>query len=93
MAALAIGAVTMAVTALPAFAYVGPGAGLTLLGALWGLVLAIVMSVGFIILWPFRRLLRRNKRVCSPRDHAAGDVDVEHSMLANPSDDRDERQL
>ena len=93
--ALAIATTAMALAAFPALAYVGPGAGLTLLGALWGLVLAIVMSVAFIILWPFRRLLRRNKRVCSPRDrrHAAGDVDVEHSMLANPSDGRDERQL
>jgi hypothetical protein len=46
-------------------------------------------------MWPLRRLLRRSKRVRAPQDrrHAAGDVDVEHSMLANPSDDRDERQL
>src|SRR6266508_3861635 len=92
---LAIAPATIALAAFPAFAYVGPGAGLTLLGALWGFVLAVVMSVGFVILWPFRRLLRRNKRVCSPQDRqqATGDLDTdaEHSMLANPSDDRDQR--
>ena len=48
--------------AAPAVAYVGPGAGLTLLGALWGLIAAIVMSVGFIILWPFRRFLFGRRR-------------------------------
>ena len=40
-----------------------------------------------------RRFLRRNKRVCTPphREQGAGDVDAEHSMLANPSNDRDDR--
>ena len=52
----------------PAFAYVGPGAGLTLLGALWGLIAAVVLSIGFIILWPFRRMLRRSRRVETDSD-------------------------
>jgi membrane protease YdiL (CAAX protease family) len=42
-----------------AFAYVGPGAGLSLLGALWGLLLAIGAAVLFLILWPLRRLRQR----------------------------------
>jgi hypothetical protein len=42
-----------------AAAYVGPGAGLSLLGALWGLLLAVGACVGFIVLWPLRRYLRR----------------------------------
>jgi membrane protein implicated in regulation of membrane protease activity len=94
-ALLAIGTAALACAAFPALAYVGPGAGLTLLGALWGLILAVVMSVAFVILWPFRRLLRRNKRVCTPqsRQQADGDVDAEHSMLANPSDDRNDRSV
>ena len=81
-------------SASPALAYVGPGAGLTLLGALWGLILAVVMSVGFIVLWPFRRLMRRNKqdRLARETTGAAGDDDATHSMLANPSDDRDDRR-
>lgn len=52
--------VTMSVTA-SAYAYVGPGAGLSTLGALWGVLLAIVASVGFILLWPVRRLVRRRR--------------------------------
>lgn len=42
-----------------AFAYVGPGAGLSLAGAVWGLIAAVTAAVGFIVLWPMRRLFRR----------------------------------
>jgi hypothetical protein len=88
---LAIGAGAAALAASPAVAYVGPGAGLTLLGALWGLVVAVVLSVGFILLWPIRRMLRRNKRMASDRQTIDED-DASHSMLANPSD-RDDRRI
>ncbi len=40
-------------------AYVGPGAGLSLLAALWGLVVAIGVAVIFFIMWPIRRMRRR----------------------------------
>lgn len=57
-----IGAATMAA---PAFAYVGPGAGLSLLGALWGLLLALFAAVGFIVGWPVRRWLARRRAAAS----------------------------
>lgn len=60
-----IAATTFALLALgvtePALAYVGPGAGLSLLGALWGLLLAVVAALGFIVLWPLRRMLKRRR--------------------------------
>jgi hypothetical protein len=89
-ALLAIGASAAMLAASPAIAYVGPGAGLTLLGALWGLILAVVVSVGFILLWPIRRMMRRNRRAAS--DQQAADDDPTHSMLTNPSD-RDDRRM
>jgi membrane protein implicated in regulation of membrane protease activity len=52
--------VTMSVT--PAMAYVGPGAGLSLLGAFWGLLVAILAAISFVILYPIRRLVRARKR-------------------------------
>lgn len=88
---LAILTTALALTAFPAIAYVGPGAGLTLLGALWGLILAVVVSLGFVLLWPLRRLMRRNKQVQTP-DHPTADDDPTRSMLANAGD-RDERRL
>jgi hypothetical protein len=42
-----------------ATAYVGPGAGLSLLGALWGLLLSVGAALAFVILWPLRRLRKR----------------------------------
>lgn len=88
---LAIGAGATVLAASPALAYVGPGAGLTLLGALWGLILAVVVSVGFILLWPIRRMIRRNKQVCQTGERQPADDDPTHSMLTNPSDRDDSR--
>ncbi|RKZ50491.1 MAG: hypothetical protein DRR08_30240 [Candidatus Parabeggiatoa sp. nov. 2] len=42
-----------------AMAYVGPGAGLTLIGSLIGLVIAILTALGIILFWPVRALIRR----------------------------------
>jgi hypothetical protein len=56
-------AVVMAVlgAAAPAFAYVGPGAGLSLVGAFWGLLVAILAAFAFVIMWPIRRLMKRRQ--------------------------------
>jgi hypothetical protein len=45
-----------------AHAYFGPGAGVTMLGALWGVVLAIAFAVFSFLAWPIRALLRRRRR-------------------------------
>lgn len=56
-------AATCIVITSPASAYVGPGAGLSLLGALWGVLVVVGMTLGFLIIWPIRRYLRqRNGR-------------------------------
>ena len=46
--------------------YIGPGAGLGLLGALVGLGLAVMSALGFVLLWPLRALLRKWKRNHAP---------------------------
>lgn len=59
-----------------ASAYVGPGAGLSLLGALWALLVALATALVFVVAWPVRRMLRRKKgdkqddRERASRDHA-----------------------
>lgn len=54
-------ACVMLLIALPAHAYVGPGAGLSLLSALWAVLAAIVVSVGFVLMWPLRKMMRKRK--------------------------------
>ena len=54
--------------ALPSIAeaYIGPGAGITFIGALIGLVAAVLSAIGFILFWPIRRALKRRKAKANP---------------------------
>lgn len=67
--------------AAPALAYVGPGAGITLLGALWGVLIAVGAAVGFIVLWPLRRVLFR-RRGAEARQAAA---EAGHDEAVSPA--------
>lgn len=61
---------------MTAFAYVGPGAGITALGALWGLILAVLIALGGFLVWPIRAFLRRRKREAAANgEPAAGELD------------------
>ncbi len=62
-------------------AYVGPGAGLSLLAALWGLVVAIGVAVIFFIMWPIRRMRRRK----AAAQAAASQAPSEAEQKASPS--------
>jgi hypothetical protein len=46
----------------PAAAYIGPGAGITMLGALWGVVVAVALALGAVLFWPLRILLRKRRK-------------------------------
>jgi len=59
--------------ALPASAYVGPGAGLGLVAAFGALLTAIVAAVGFLLLWPLRVRRARRARERQAAIAAAGD--------------------
>lgn len=64
-----LAAAGLAFGAGPALAYIGPGAGLSLLGALWGVIAAVAAAMLFLLLWPLRRMMRR-KRAAAPRTAA-----------------------
>jgi hypothetical protein len=57
-AALTIG---LAIAPEAAFAYVGPGAGVSLFGAAVGMLVAIFSAIGVILWWPIKVLIRRIK--------------------------------
>ena len=58
-------AVLFAAAATPAFAYIGPGAGVALVGSFAMILVTIVAAFFAVMVWPLRmtyRLLRRKKR-------------------------------
>ncbi len=63
-------ALSLAWTA-PALAYIGPGAGLSLLGALWGVVAAVAAALLFLLIWPLRRLMKRRRTAPAASSTAA----------------------
>ncbi len=44
-----------------AVAYVGPGAGMSVLGSLLSILATIVVAIGAIIIWPLRKFMKRRK--------------------------------
>lgn len=65
---------------LAAEAYVGPGAGLSLVSALWGLLCAIGAAFLFLIMWPIRRMRRRRREAAQARESAPAS---EHTTDSN----------
>lgn len=45
-----------------AFAYIGPGAGVSFLGSVWAVLVGIVLAVAAILIWPIRYMFRRIRR-------------------------------
>jgi len=57
--------------AQPALAYVGPGAGVSLFGAAFGLIAAVVSAIGFVLMWPIRSLLKKRRAAAKAKEPAA----------------------
>ncbi|TDR44899.1 hypothetical protein DFR29_10582 [Tahibacter aquaticus] len=48
--------------AMPASAYIGPGAGVSFFGSLWAILVGIVISLIAVLAWPVRWFWRRLRR-------------------------------
>lgn len=57
-------------TAGPVFAYIGPGAGISVLGSLLGILGTIVVAIGAILFWPIRKMLKRRKAAAEPEQQS-----------------------
>ena len=56
-----------------AFAYVGPGAGISVLGSLFSILATIVVAIGAIIFWPLRKYMKRRKARLGSEDSNKAD--------------------
>ena len=58
------GALTVIALLLPCltYAYVGPGAGITMLGSLWGLIVAVVFVLIGVLILPIKLLRNKAKK-------------------------------
>jgi len=50
---------------LPAHAYIGPGAGISVLGGLLGIITTVLVAIGAILFWPIRKMLKKKKKTDS----------------------------
>lgn len=46
---------------IPAFAYIGPGAGIPFIGSFIGFVVTVILVIAAILFWPIRKLLKKKK--------------------------------
>ena len=51
----------LTLSASPAAAYIGPGAGISVLGSLLGILATIFVAIGVILFWPIKKLMKRRK--------------------------------
>jgi len=73
-----------------AYAYVGPGAGLTMLGALWAVIAAIVLALFGLFLWPVRAFLaRRNQDSFENDESGLEQPELEQPTVEEPADSVD----
>jgi len=72
--AIPLGALALLAVCGDAVAYIGPGAGLSVLGSLWAVLVGVVVALFAILSWPLRVLWRRlrGKRAAAP---PTGDAD------------------
>jgi len=54
-------ALPMLAMAGQAWAYIGPGAGISVVGSLLGILATFFVAIGAILFWPVRKLLKRRK--------------------------------
>ena len=47
---------------MPLAAYIGPGAGIPVLGSLLGIIAAVVLALAAILAWPVRRMMKNRRR-------------------------------
>lgn len=61
MRALVLSTLLLVLLGSPAMAYIGPGAGIGLVGSFLALLFGMLLAVGVVLWWPIRYLRRRRR--------------------------------
>lgn len=69
-------AAVFALWATPAFAYIGPGAGLAAIGAVLALILGMIAAVFGFVWYPVKRLLRKKRAAGGSPSHPQREPEV-----------------
>jgi type VI protein secretion system component VasK len=67
-----------------AMAYVGPGAGISLIGALVGLVAAVFTALGVVLSWPIRKILKRSRAAKQANEDTPAATNASAEDVDNP---------
>lgn len=69
----------------PAMAYIGPGAGISVLGSLLGILATIVVAIAAIVMWPLRKVLKKRRQAAAAGKEppGAGDTAVKADRSAS----------
>ena len=78
-----IAVVLLMAIAAPLQAYIGPGAGISVLGSLLGILATILIAIGAILFWPVRKLMKRRKAGTSAVTADANETVETDSSSAN----------
>lgn len=57
----------------PTMAYIGPGAGISVLGSLLGILATIVVAIAAIVMWPLRKALKKRRQASAGTDEPTPD--------------------
>ncbi|MFO7914927.1 MAG: hypothetical protein R6U43_04455 [Candidatus Krumholzibacteriales bacterium] len=74
----------LVVIPVEAAAYVGPGTGISLIGAIIAVLAALFFTIGGILLWPFRALKRWMKK------RKGEDIEIEEPAEEQVTEDKDD---
>ena len=77
-----------ALVSVPALAYVGPGAGISVLGSLLGILATIVLAIAAIVMWPLRKMMKKKKAAAAKNSGEATTADADSEQASDTASDK-----
>lgn len=76
-------AILLLLLASTAHAYIGPGAGIPVLGSLIGIVITIVVAIAAILFWPIRKMLKRGKNKTKTSENQSSEATADSDAVVD----------